>query len=91
MIVSDEKNSKSGLLFIGQLPDQPTDTAEPILWFRPLYLRVPPEALTESCTRYTKSNTIFSRSHKVNFEILSMNLYKIKHVSYTHVSLKGHV
>jgi hypothetical protein len=45
MIVSDKKNTKSGLLFIGKIPDQPTDTAEPIRWFSPLYPWVPPACL----------------------------------------------
>ena len=69
MIVSDEDNTKSGLLFIGKPTGNPTDTEEPILWFRPLYPLVPPACLTESCKKFTQSNSIFSRSHKVNFEI----------------------
>ena len=69
MIVSDEDNTKSGLLFIGKPTGHPMDTAEPKDWFHPLSPLVPPACLTESCTNITQSNSIFSRSHKVNFEI----------------------
>ena len=48
IFTSDEKNTKGGLLFIGQQSEAPTDTAEPKDWFRPLCPLVPPACLTES-------------------------------------------
>ena len=88
MVTSDDKNTKGGLLFIGQQTAPPTYTAEPLLWFRLLSPLVPLASLTELCTNLTQYSQDLPKS---TLRCLSINLNKMKHVSYTNVSLTNHM
>ena len=82
MIVSDEKDSKWRLLFIGQKTEQATEAAEPSLWFRPLWTLVPPD-LTQSPAQILHNLTQYTQDLTMStLRSLSVNLNMILHKSY---------